>query len=253
MQVRNQGDVTEGERQYREEEMEIAHANRVATMAQLSASIAHEVSQPIAAVVLNAEAALRWLDGDPPNLEEVRSALARIVQDGNRAGDLVNGMRAFMRKAPAQDDGLEINAAIIEALSLVHGEVVKNHVSVRTELAENLPVIRGDRVQLQQVVLNLVINAVEAMSGAGDGPRELQIETAQAGPQSVLVAVRDSGPGVAAVHLKRIFEPFYTTKAGGLGMGLLICRSIVEAHGGRLWAAPNRERGAVFSFTLPTR
>jgi C4-dicarboxylate-specific signal transduction histidine kinase len=253
MQIGSRRDATEGARQHREEDMEIAHANRVATMAQLSASIAHEVSQPIAAVVLNAEAALRWLSAAPPNLEEVRAALERIVQDGNRAGELIGGMRAFIKKAPPRQDGLEINDAILEVLGLAHGEVVKHRIAVRTQLADNLPTLRGDRIQLQQVLLNLIVNAVEAMSGTADGPRELQIDTAEAGPGSVRVAVRDSGPGLPPAGLKRLFEPFYTTKPGGLGMGLLISRSIVEAHGGRLWASVNEPRGASFTFTLPTQ
>ena len=174
---RAERNIRESERRYREVEMELAHANRVATMGQLSASIAHEVNQPIAAAVTNAHAALRWLDARPPDLEEVRQALGRIVKDGNRAGDVIGRIRALIKKAPPRKDGLEINEAILEVIALTRGEVVKNGVSVQTQLAEGLPLIQGDRVQLQQVILNLIINAVEAMSGVSEGSRELLIST----------------------------------------------------------------------------
>ncbi len=243
--------VREGERRYREVEMKLAHANRVATMGQLSASIAHEVNQPIAAAVSNAYAALRWLGAQPPNIEEVRRALGRIVNNGTRAAEVVSRIRALVKKAPPRNDSLEINQAILEVIALAHGEMAKNAVSVETRLAEALPLVRGDRVQLQQVILNLTINAVEAMSGADGGPRQLLISTASAKPNSVCVAVRDSGPGVGPESLEHVFEAFYTTKAGGLGMGLAICRSIIEAHGGQLWASAAVPRGAIFNFTLP--
>jgi PAS domain S-box-containing protein len=243
--------VRESERRYREVEIELAHANRVATMGQLSASIVHEVNQPIAAAIINAHSALRWLGARPPDLEEVRHALDRIVKDSNRASDVVGRIRDLIRKAPPRKDGLEINEAILEVIALTRGEVVKNGVSVQTRLAEGLPLIQGDRVQLQQVILNLIINAVEAMSGAGEGSRELLISTGKAESDGVLVAVRDSGPGLAAASLERLFEAFYTTKSGSLGMGLSICRSIIEAHRGRLWATANAPQGAVFQFTVP--
>jgi len=231
--------------------MELAHANRVATMGQLSASIAHEVNQPIAAAVINAQTALRWLGAQPPHLEEARQALGRVVKNGNRAGDVIGRIHALLKKSPPRKDGLEINEAILEVIALTHGEVVKNDVSVQTRLVEGLPPIQGDRVQLQQVILNLIINAIEAMSGTSEGSRELLISTGKADPDGVLVAVRDSGPGVAPASLERLFETFYTTKPGGLGMGLSICRSIIEAHGGRLWATANVPQGAIFQFTLP--
>jgi PAS domain S-box-containing protein len=230
----------------------LAHANRVTTMGQLAASMAHEVNQPIAATVTNAQTALRWLDRRPPDLEEVRQALARIVRDGNRAAEVIDEIRALIKKAPPRKDRLEINGAIREVIALIREEAVKNGVSVQTELADCLPVIQGDRVQLQQVILNLIINAVEAMSGVNAGARELLISTRKAESDGVLVAVRDSGPGLAAAALERLFESFYTTKPGGLGLGLSICRSIVEAHGGRLWAYANVPCGAVFQFTVPT-
>jgi PAS domain S-box-containing protein len=246
---RAEGEARESERRYREVQMELAHANRLATMGQLTASIAHEVNQPIAATVVNAEAALQWLDRRPPDLEEVRDALAGIVKDANRAAKVIGRIRALIRKAPPREDRLEINGAIREVIELTHGEAVKNGVAVRTEVAGGLPLIRGDRVELQQVILNLIINAVEAMSGIS-GRRELLIST-EAGSDGVLVAVRDSGPGFAPGALEHLFDTFYTTKPSGLGLGLSICRSIVEAHGGRLWASGNVPHGAMFQFTLP--
>jgi PAS domain S-box-containing protein len=235
----------------RDAQADLAHANRVTTLGQLSASIAHEVSQPISAVATNAHAALRWLGAQPPDLEEVRQALGRIVKDGNRAADVFGRIRGLIKKAPPRKDGLEINETILEVIALTRGEAVKNGVSVQTQLAEGLPLIQGDRVQLQQVILNLIMNAVEAMSGVSEGSRELLISTGKTEPDGVLVAVRDSGPGLAPASLGRLFDAFYTTKPGGLGMGLSICRSIVEAHGGRLWAAGNVLQGAIFQFTLP--
>jgi PAS domain S-box-containing protein len=248
-----EAEIRESERRYREVEMELAHANRVATMGQLSASIAHEVNQPIAAAITNAHAALRWLGARPPDLEEVRQALGRIVNNGARAGDVIGRIRDLVRKAPPRKDSLEINEAIREVIALTRSEVVKNGVSVQTQLAEGLPLIQGDRVQLQQVILNLIINAVEAMSGTSEGSRELLISTGKAESDEVLVAVRDSGPGLAPESFERLFEAFYTTKPGGLGMGLSICRSIIEAHRGRLWATANVGQGAVFQFTVPAQ
>jgi PAS domain S-box-containing protein len=245
-------EVRESERRYREVQMELARANRVAAMGQLTASIAHEVNQPIAATVTNAQAALRWLDRGAPDLEEVRQALARIVKDGSRAGDVVARIRDLIEKAPPRKDRLDINAAICDVIALTRGEAVESGVSVETDLAEGLPLIRGDRVQLQQVILNLIINALEAMSSVGDdGKRELVISTGPAKSSGVLVALADTGPGVAPDCLERLFDAFYTTKPGGLGVGLSICRSIVEAHGGRLWASANLPHGAIFQFALP--
>jgi PAS domain S-box-containing protein len=248
---RAEAQARDAERRYREMQMELAHANRVATMGQLTASIAHEVKQPIAATVSNAQAALRWLGRQPPDLEEVRQALAHIVQDGKRAGDVVSGIRDLIKKAPPREDRLDINEAAREVIELTRGEAAKSGVRVRTELADGLPVIQGDRVQLQQVMLNLIINAVEAMRGVSDGPRELLISTGTSDIGDVRGAVRDSGPGLTPAALERLFEPFYTTKPGGLGLGLSICRSIIEAHGGRLWASANVPHGAIFQFTLP--
>jgi PAS domain S-box-containing protein len=248
---RAEAEAREGEHRYREMQMELAHANRVATMGQLTASIAHEVKQPIAATVSNAQAALRWLGRQPPVLEEVRQALTSIAKDGIRAGDVVGRIRDLIKKAPPREDRLDVNRAIREVIELTRGEAFKNGVSVQTELVDGLPLIQGDRVQLQQVMLNLMINAVEAMSGVNHGPRELLISTGKSDTGGVCVAVRDSGPGLTPAALERLFEPFYTTKPRGLGLGLSICRSIIEAHGGRLWASANAPRGAVFQFMLP--
>ena len=230
---------------------ELTHANRVVTMGQLTASIAHEVSQPIAATVLNAQAALRWLGAQPPDLNEVRQILGRIVDDSSRAGDVIGRIRALIKKAPPRTESLEINEAIREVVALTHGEAMHNGVSVRTQLADGLPRVRADRVQLQQVVLNLIINAVEAMRDAGEETRELLISTVADPSNGVRVSLQDSGPGLQPASLERLFEAFYTTKPSGLGMGLPICHSIIEAHGGRIWAAVNEPRGAVFHFTLP--
>jgi PAS domain S-box-containing protein len=250
-QKRVEAEARENERRYREALMELAHANRVTTMGQLTASIAHEVSQPIAAVVTNAQAGSLWLDAQPPNLEEVRQSLGYIVSDAMRAGDVIGRIRALVRKAPPQRVALEINEVVLEVIALTHAEVAKNRVSVRTQLADGLPRIHADRVQLQQVILNLIVNAVEAMSSVGSGGRELQISTSRNAPNGILVSLRDSGPGLDPKNVDYLFDAFYTTKAQGMGMGLAICRSIIEAHGGRMWAGANEPRGAVFQFTLP--
>lgn len=245
-----EAEARESEQRYREMQMEVAHANRVATMGQLSASIAHEINQPIGAAVTYADAALRWLGAHPPNLEEAREALTFTLESSIRAGEVMDRIRALVKKAPPQRDSLEINEAILGVIGLTRREMEKNGISAQTQLADSLPTIQGDRVQLQQVTLNLLINAIDAMSGMSEGPRELLISTTRA-DAGVLVSVRDSGPGLAPEGAERLFESFYTTKPDGLGMGLSICRSIVEAHGGRLWASANEPRGAVFQFVLP--
>ena len=247
-------DITERKRvseALREVEIELAHANRVATMGQLTASIAHEVNQPIAAARNNAAAALRFLSANPPDLEEVREALGCVVNDTHRAGDIIHGIRAHIEKVPPRSARFDINDAINELIALARTEVVEKGVSLRIRLAEGLSPVQGDRVQLQQVVLNLILNAVEAMRSVDGAPRELSISTERRGADEVLVAVRDSGPGIDPEHLERVFASFYTTKPSGLGLGLSICRSIIDAHGGRLWAGANEPGGAVFQFTLP--
>jgi PAS domain S-box-containing protein len=240
-------DLTERKRA----EAELVHANRVATMGQLTASIAHEVNQPIAALLTNAETAVRWLARQPPDWEKAKPLIDRIIGDGKRAADIVSRIRDFSKKAPTRKEDLEINEAILEIMTLTRAAVSDHGVLVKMQLSDELPSILGDRIQLQQVILNLIMNAIEAMSEVAEGSRELLISTSEAESGSVLLAVSDSGPGLPQTDLDRLFEAFYTTKASGLGMGLLICRSIVEAHGGRLWAAPNEPRGAVFCVMLP--
>ncbi|HTI17411.1 MAG TPA: AAA family ATPase [Trinickia sp.] len=241
----------ESERRYREVHMELAHANRVATMGQLTASIAHEVKQPIGATAANAAAALRWLGAQPANVQEAREALDRILNDALRAGDIIGRIRELIEKAPPRQDTVNINEAVCEVIELTRGEAVKHRVSVQAVLGYGLPPICGDRVQLQQVMLNLIVNAIEAMSATSEGPRALLISTSEEPPNSVSIAVRDTGPGLPAEGSERVFDPFYTTKVGGLGMGLSICRSIIDAYGGHLSAKPNTPRGAVFQFILP--
>ncbi|MBP1093766.1 PAS domain-containing protein [Bradyrhizobium diazoefficiens] len=245
-----EAEARENERRYREVQLELEHANRVATTGQLTASITHEVNQPITAAVTYALAARRFINAEPPNLREVDDALSLIVKEGNRAGEVVGRIRALIKKAPARKDAVEINDAILEVIALTRAEAANNGVSVRTQLAEGLPRVQGDRVQLQQVLLNLIINAVEAMRDVGEDERELLIST-RSEPDGVSVEVRDSGPGFVPADLDRLFEAFYTTKSSGLGLGLSICRSIIEAHNGRLWASPNVPRGAVFHFIAP--
>jgi PAS domain S-box-containing protein len=248
---RAEAEGRERDRRYSEMQMELAHANRVATMGQLTATIAHEVIQPIAATVTNAQAALQWLKAGSSNLEEVRQVLAEIVDDGVRAVEVINRIRALMKKAPPRKDRLEVNGVILEIIELMRGEAVKYGVSISTELADSSPVVEADRVQLQQVLLNLIVNALEATGAASEGPKELLISTRKDESGGAVVAVQDSGPGLGAAMLERVFESFYTTKPTGLGLGLSICRSIIEAHGGRLWASANKQRGATFQFTLP--
>jgi C4-dicarboxylate-specific signal transduction histidine kinase len=233
----------------REAQTELAHVNRVTTMGQLAASIAHELNQPIAAAVTNAYAALRWLGMQPPDLAETRQALAQIAEDGKRAGEVIHRIRGLIRKERPRKDDVEINAAILEVIALTRGELGKNGISLETELAESLPLIQGDRVQLQQVILNLTMNAVEAMSGSAS--RELLVTTSYDGSSCIRVAIQDSGPGLRPESFERLFDAFYTTKGNGMGMGLSICRSIVEAHGGQIWPSRIDGPGATFLFTLP--
>jgi C4-dicarboxylate-specific signal transduction histidine kinase len=246
---RAEAEARDSERRFCEVQAELAHAGRVATMGQLSASIAHEVKQPITAAVTYAEAARRWLSAEPPNFREVDDALSHIVKEGKRAGEVVARIPALIKKVPARKDAVEINDAILEVIALTRAEVSSNGVSVRTQLTEGLPRVQGDRVQLQQVLLNLIINAIEAMRDVGEDERELFISTRNE-PDGVSVEVRDSGPGFAPEALDHVFAGFYTPKPDGLGIGLSICRSIIEAHGGRLRASSNLPRGASFQFAL---
>jgi PAS domain S-box-containing protein len=250
-------DVTERRRaqaqaeKLRQLEADLAHMNRLGIMGELTASLAHEILHPIATVRNNARAGTRLLEMSPPNLGEVKEMLGYVVRDADRAKDIVGRIRDHIKKAPPQKEIVDLDEAIDEVIVMVRAAMDRNRVSVRTRFMEHRASVRGDRVQLQQVMLNLILNAMEAMSSVGEGTRELSIsiEADQAG--GILVAVRDSGPGIESEHRNRIFEPFYTTKTSGIGMGLSICRSIIDAHGGRLWADADRPRGAVFRFTLP--
>ena len=269
-QKRAENERKRAEEAVQKAQAELAHVTRVAALGELTASIAHEISQPLAAVVTNANASLRWLSRDSPNLAEACEAIRRVIRDGNRAGDVISRTRALFKKAGTTKERLDINEAIKEVLILAQSEVQRNRVSLETQLVDDLPPIMGDRTQVQQVMLNLLINAIEAMSGVGEGPRELWLSSekfvevagesegtgadralADAEWTHVLITVRDSGPGVDPKSLDRLFDAFYTTKPQGMGMGLAISRSIIEAHGGRLWAMANASRGAVFRFTLP--
>jgi signal transduction histidine kinase len=214
-------------------------------------SIAHEIKQPIATARTNAAAGLQFLDKSPPDVEEVREALTCIVNDADRASDVVDRIRSLVKKAPPRKDVVDLNAAILEVTALTRSEAVKTGVTVVTQLTGELPRIQCDRVQLQQVMLNLIVNAIQSRSGVENGNRELHISTASIEPEDVCIAVRDTGPGLSPESLPRLFEPFYTTKPEGMGMGLSICRSIIEAHGGRLWATPCEPQGALFQFTIP--
>ncbi|MGF6260999.1 PAS domain S-box-containing protein [Paraburkholderia youngii] len=239
------------EAEARQMQLELAHANRVTTMGQLAASIGHEIKQPIGSITLNASAVLRWLASDAPDMTEVRQALDKIVSDAMRAGEVMTRIHGLVKKASTCNEIVRINEVIREVLALTSSEANVKGVSVRLQLAEELPIIQGDRVQLQQVMLNLIVNAIDAMSAVDEGPRELTVGSDMNEPGSVVVTVRDSGPGIAPEDTAHLFEPFYTTKASGMGMGLSICRSIIEAHGGRLWASANVPHGAIFQFTVP--
>jgi PAS domain S-box-containing protein len=238
------------EEQLHQKEAELAHINRVTTMGELASSIAHEVNQPLAGIVTNAKAGLNWLAGDSPNLAEVSEAIRRIIRDGNRAADVISHMRGLFKKADAVKERFDINEAIEEIVILIQSEVQRNKATLQMDLAANLPSVVGDRVQLQQVILNLMLNGIEAMSTVEDRERALLIRTQQGEGSQVCVTVRDSGIGFDLQSAERIFDSFHTTKAGGLGIGLSISRSIVESHGGRLWAKLNDGPGATFQFTL---
>ena len=235
----------------RDARIELAHVNRVATIGQLTSSIAHEVNQPIGALVTNAHAALRMLGAEPPDLKQAREALEDIIKDGRRASDVIRRIRALVRKAPAQTDELDINEVIAETIALARSEILRNGVSLETQLGSDLPSVRGDRVQLQQVIMNLVMNAVEAMSSMGEGTRELQIATDKDRDEHIAITVSDSGPMLEPQSLNRFFEAFYSTKPTGMGIGLSICRSIIEAHAGQIWASANEPCGATLHVTLP--
>jgi PAS domain S-box-containing protein len=238
------------EEELRKAQAELAHVTRVATLGEMTASIAHEINQPLAAVVNNASACLRWLAGQAPNLEEARQSAAFVIADGHRAGEIISRIRALAKKSPPRKDWLDINETILEVIALARNEVEGNRVALKTQLSDELPLVLGDRIQLQQVILNLVMNGIEAMSAVADRSRDLHIRSRRHESDKVLVEVQDSGIGLEPESLDHLFTAFYTTKPQGMGMGLAISRSIIEAHGGRLWASPNDGPGATFQFTL---
>jgi PAS domain S-box-containing protein len=247
-------DITERKRtqeSLQQAQANLARVNRVMLVGEMTASIAHEVNQPIAAVVTSAGACLRWLAANPPDMVRAGQALERIVRDGSRAGEVVGRVRALVKKVPPSRDLFSINDAILEVIALAQSELQKHPLDLQTNLAVDLPMVPADRVQLQQVILNLIVNAIDAMSSVNDRPRQLILSTGQSGPNEVFVEVRDSGQGFEPSNLNQLFDSFYSTKPEGMGMGLSICRSIVEAHGGTLTATSNEPHGAIFRFTLP--
>jgi two-component system sensor kinase FixL len=247
-------DVTERKRSeetLQTAQAQLAHMARVTTMGELAASIAHEVNQPLAAVVSNANACIRWLAAAVPNPDEARAAATRIVKEGSRASDVIGRIRSLMKKSSPQRSSLDMNALIGETLTLTHHQILKHGILLRTELEAGLPAIQGDPVQLQQVILNLILNAIEATSAQSVGPWELRLSSQSHGPDEIVIAIRDSGMGIDPGNIDQLFKPFFTTKAAGMGMGLSISRSAIESHGGRLWATPNEGPGTTFQFSLP--
>ena len=235
-----------------EVQSELTHVTRVMTLGELTASIAHEVNQPLAAIVTNGNATLRWLGGVTPNLSEARQAVERIIKDSYRASAVISRIRAFVKKTPPRNDLVDLNEVIVEVFALAQNEARRNRVFLKPQLKRDLPPVRGDRVQLQQVILNLIINGLEAIGKSKKGTRELSVISDQDADNKVRIAVSDSGEGLDSPNLERVFDAFFTTKPDGMGMGLAISRTIIESHGGRLWATSNSPNGAVFQFTLPT-
>jgi C4-dicarboxylate-specific signal transduction histidine kinase len=246
-----EAEARENERRYREAQLELAHVTRITTLGELAASIAHEVNQPLAAVVANAEASLSWLRRGTPDVDAACRSVEWIINDGNRASEVIRRVRALANKTSFEKVPLDVNDVVRETIPLVQSELISHQVLLRMELAPALPMIFGDRVQLQQVIINLVMNGIEAMQSVTDRPRELVIQSSQGDTHQVLVGVADCGVGISAENADRLFNPFFTTKSSGMGMGLSICRSIIDAHGGRLWATTCEPRGALFRFTIP--
>lgn len=239
------------EEAYHKIQADLAHVSRVMTMTELTTSIAHEVNQPLAAIVTNGDACLRWLASQPPNLERARTSVARIIKEGSRAGEVIKRIRELSRKATSERTRVDMDEIIHDVAGLVGPELASSRILLTIGVAPGTPPVWGDRVQLQQVLLNLVVNGIEAMSANAYRPRELHIRCAASDAGQVLVTVRDNGSGIGAEELDRIFDAFVTTKPNGIGMGLSISRTIVESHGGKLWAESNPEQGSVFHFTLP--
>jgi len=245
--------LAEAERErLRQAQVELAHANRVTTIGELTASLAHEVNQPIAAAATDANTCLRWLRRDQPDLEEAREAASRMVKDATRAADIISRIRLLFEKVSPQRELVDVNEVIREMIVLLRSEATRHSISVQTELASDLPQVMGDRVQLQQVLMNLLLNGIDAMKDV-DTTRELIINSQPAKNEHVMVSISDTGVGLPAQQAEQIFDAFFTTKPHGTGMGLRISRSIIESHGGRLWAADNTPRGASFCFTLPAK
>lgn len=230
---------------------QLAHAARIATLGEISASIAHEVNQPLAAIVTNANACTRWINARPPNLTQIAASIEDIAEDANRASGIVNRIRALAKRADPKRELIEINAVINEVLTLMQPRFQENRIGIRTALGGDLPMIYGDRVQLQQVALNLLVNAIDAINASSTDRREIRVVSARSIGSGVTVAMEDSGVGISAKATNHLFDAFHSTKSDGMGIGLSICRSIVEAHGGDIWASPNMAQGAVFYFTLP--
>ena len=246
------GERVRAEEALRNAQADLARVARLTTMGELAASIAHEVNQPLMAVVTNADTCVRWLAKDPPDLDEARKAADRIVSAGHRAGDIIRTIRTMARKSTIDTTRFDINSAIVDVLALTSGELRRHDVLLETELSAELEPISGDRGQMEQVILNLTVNAIEAMATDDHPPRVLRITSQMAREDDVLIAVADTGTGLDPGTGDGIFDAFFTTKPDGMGMGLSICRSIIEAHGGRLWASPNSPRGSIFQFTVPT-
>jgi PAS domain S-box-containing protein len=247
-------DITErkrAEEALQKVQTELAHATRVMTLGELTASIAHEVNQPLAAIVTNGNACLRWLGGAQPNFAEARQAVERIIKDSYRASEVISRVRALVKKAPQRNEPVDLNELVVEVLALAQTEARRNNVVLHRELANDLPPVLGDRVQLQQVILNLIINGLEAMAKSAEGERELTVTSNKDEANNVIVTVRDTGTGIDPADADRLFDAFFTTKPDGMGMGLAISRTIIESHGGRLWATPNSPKGTVFQFKLP--
>jgi C4-dicarboxylate-specific signal transduction histidine kinase len=248
-------DITErkrAEEALRQAQTDLAHASRLTTMGEFTASLAHEVNQPIAAALTSANSCLRWLEGEVPNLDKARAAAMRIVNDGTRAAEIISRIRMLFKKGTPQRELVDVNEVVREMIVLLEDEASRHSISVRTELAEDLPHVIGDRVQLQQMLMNLIVNGVDAMHDV-DRPRELIVKSQPAENNELLMSVSDTGVGLPRHQADQIFNAFFTTKTHGTGMGLRISRSIIESHGGRLWAADNSPRGATFCFTLPTK
>jgi PAS domain S-box-containing protein len=243
--------LRQSELNLRNTQAELAHVNRVMTMGELTASIAHEVNQALSAIIASGDSCSAWLSNDPPTLDKARAAASRIIQAATQASEIVQRLRALFKKTTSMTASVDMNAVIEDTVSLVHHETERNKIFLRTELQPGVPSVSGDRVQLQQVILNLAMNGIEAISGLDTEPKRLMIRSTLSNTRELLVSVEDTGLGIEAEHADRLFAPFFTTKPQGIGMGLPICRSIIEAHGGRLWAAKNEPRGAVFHFALP--